>query len=124
MAGLRVKFVTWNHWPSGLNAKLAGNRSPRTSHDGDPTSQGITNATESVQTAESNPVALIVDQAVELTQCSLRLANLPNLALDRLSRMKLSFGAKRAGSSMHSMRWIAANHRSEGAVFNLCSLAH
>jgi len=39
-----------------------------------------------VQTAGPNPVALIVDPTVELTRCFLRLANLPNFALDRLSR--------------------------------------
>jgi hypothetical protein len=41
------------------------------------------NATE---TAGPNPVALIVDPTVGLTRCFLRLANLPNFALDRLSR--------------------------------------
>ena len=57
-------------------------RADSTSHDRDPTSHGIMNATESVQTAEPNPVAL----TVELTRCFLRLANLSNFALDRLSR--------------------------------------
>jgi hypothetical protein len=61
-------------------------RADSTSHDRDPTSHGITNATEFVQTAEPNPAALIVDPTVGLTRCFLRLANLPNFALDRLSR--------------------------------------
>jgi hypothetical protein len=61
-------------------------RADSISHDRDPTSHGITNATAFVQTAEPNPVALSVDPTVELTRCFLRLANLPNLALDRLSR--------------------------------------
>jgi hypothetical protein len=57
-----------------------------TVNDRDPASHSITNATEPVQTAESNPVALAVDPAIELTRCFLRLANPPNFALDRLSR--------------------------------------
>jgi hypothetical protein len=39
-----------------------------------------------VQAAEPNPIVPAVDPAVELTRCFLRLANLPNFALDRLSR--------------------------------------
>jgi hypothetical protein len=56
------------------------------SYDSDSASRGITNATEPVQTSEPNPVALPVDHTVELTRRFLRLANLPNFALDRLNR--------------------------------------
>ena len=41
---------------------------------------------EAVQSAEPNPVGAAVDRPVELTRCFLRLANLSNFALDRLSR--------------------------------------
>jgi hypothetical protein len=44
----------------------------------------------------------------------LRLANLPNFALDRL--MKPSFGAKSAKSCLPSTPWIAASRKIEGAV--------
>jgi len=68
--------------PSSRAVYAMFGRADSTSHDRDPTSHGIMNATESVQTAEPNPVAL----TVELTRCFLRLANLSNFALDRLSR--------------------------------------
>jgi hypothetical protein len=42
--------------------------------------------TEAVPSFEPNPIAPVLDPAVELTRCFLRLANLPNFALDRLSR--------------------------------------
>jgi hypothetical protein len=44
------------------------------------------NTTEAVLSSEPNPIAPVVDPAVDLTRCFLRLANLPNFALDRLSR--------------------------------------
>jgi hypothetical protein len=72
--------------PSSRAVYAMFGRADSTSHDHDLASHGITNATESVQTAGPNPVALIVDPTVELTRCFLRLANLPNFALDRLSR--------------------------------------
>ena len=45
------------------------------------TSRDIANTTEAVRSFEPNPIPI-----VELTRCFLRLANLPNFALDRLSR--------------------------------------
>jgi hypothetical protein len=57
-------------------------RADSTSYDRDPASRGITNA----RTSELNPVAPAVDRTLELTRCFLRLANLPNFALDRLNR--------------------------------------
>ena len=56
------------------------------SHDRNPPSRNIANTTKSVPSSEPNPIATVVDPAVELTRCFLRLANLPNFALDRLSR--------------------------------------
>jgi hypothetical protein len=50
--------------------------------------------------------------AVQFARCFLRLVNLPNFALDRLSRYE-------AGYFTLSKRWIAANHKSEPAVYGL-----
>jgi hypothetical protein len=61
-------------------------RADSISYDSDSASRGITNATQAVQASKPNPVAPAVDRAIELTRCFLRLANLPNFALDRLSR--------------------------------------
>jgi hypothetical protein len=49
-----------------------------------PAPRDFTNATEAVP--ELHPIGPVVDPTVELTRCFLRLANLPNFALDRLSR--------------------------------------
>jgi hypothetical protein len=58
------------------------------SHYRNPASRDVTNASEAV--AEPNPIGPAVDSTVELTRCFLRLANLPNFALDRLSRYELT----------------------------------
>jgi hypothetical protein len=47
-------------------------------------SRDFASATEAVP--KLNPIGPALDPAVELTRCFLRLANLPNFALDRLSR--------------------------------------
>ena len=53
----------------------------------DPTgSHGITNETEAVPSSGSSSVEPAVDPTADLARCFLRLANLPNFALDRLSR--------------------------------------
>ena len=57
-----------------------------------------------------------VDPTAELARCFLRLANLPNYALDRLIRYEDFFGAKPAKSCLRLTPWIAAKHRTEGAV--------
>jgi hypothetical protein len=54
------------------------------SHNPNPASRDVANATEAVP--ELKPIVPAVDPSVELTRCFLRLANLPNFALDRLSR--------------------------------------
>jgi hypothetical protein len=53
--------------------------------DRNPASRDIAN-TEAVSSSEPNRIAPGLDPAVKLTHCFLRLANLPNFALDRLSR--------------------------------------
>ena len=52
----------------------------------DPTSHAITNETEAVPSSGSSSVEPAADPAADLARCFLRLANLPNFALDRLSR--------------------------------------
>src|SRR6266700_1240375 len=54
------------------------------SHHGNPASRDFTNAAEAVP--DLNPIGPAFDPTAELTRCFLRLANLPNFALDRLSR--------------------------------------
>jgi hypothetical protein len=56
------------------------------SHNPNPAPRDIANTTAAVPSSELNPIAPAVDSTVELTRCFLRLANLPNFALDRLSR--------------------------------------
>ena len=52
----------------------------------DQRSHGITNETERLTTPGSKPVEPAIQPNADLTRCFLRLANLPNFALDRLSR--------------------------------------
>ena len=61
-------------------------RADSVGYDHDPASHGVANATEAMPSCDPNPVGRAVDPAVELARCFLRLANLPNFALDRLSR--------------------------------------
>jgi hypothetical protein len=49
-------------------------------------SHDTTNAAEAAPNSEPNPAGLPLVHTVELARCFLRLANLPNFALDRLSR--------------------------------------
>jgi hypothetical protein len=56
------------------------------SYDRDPAAHDTANAKEGVPRSEPNHVAAVVDPTLELTRCFLRLANLPNFTLDRLSR--------------------------------------
>ena len=51
-----------------------------------PESHGIANGTEVVPSSVPESVGSAVDPTAELARCFLRLANLPNYALDRLSR--------------------------------------
>jgi hypothetical protein len=60
-------------------------RADSSSYDRELASRGITNAT-TVPSPGPKTVGPALDTTVELARCFLRLANLPNLALDRLSR--------------------------------------
>jgi hypothetical protein len=59
---------------------------PPVSYDRDPAAHDITTQKEALPRSEPNSVGPAVDSTAELTRCFLRLANLPNFALDRLSR--------------------------------------
>jgi hypothetical protein len=92
------------------------------SYDRYSASHGITNATEAVQPAEPNPVASAVDRPVELTRCFLRLANLPNFALDRLSRYEATLW-RQAGQILFALDALDRRKPQERKRrFNLCSL--
>jgi hypothetical protein len=60
-------------------------RANSVSYDCDPVLRSITNATN-VSSSGPKSVEPALDTTVELARCFLRLANLPNFALDRLSR--------------------------------------
>jgi hypothetical protein len=77
-------------------------RADSISYDSNPVSHGITNATERVRTSEPNPVATAVDRTLEFTRCFLRLANLPNFALDRHSRYEATLW-RQAGQILYAL---------------------
>ena len=56
------------------------------SYNRNPAPRDSANTTAAVPSSELNPIEPAVDSSIELTRCFLRLANLPNFALDRLSR--------------------------------------
>ncbi len=66
--------------------------------------------------SEPNPVGPALDPVIELARCFLRLANLPNFALDRLSRYEATLWRQAGKSYMRSIPWIAAIHKKEGAA--------
>jgi hypothetical protein len=61
-------------------------RADSVSFDRDPVSRSGTNTSEIVPSPSAKSVEPAVAPAVELTRCFLRLANMSNYALDRLSR--------------------------------------
>ena len=58
----------------------------RSDFDHDPASHGMTNETEAVPGSSRKSIEPAVHPTTEFARCFLRLANLPNYALDRLSR--------------------------------------
>ena len=77
-------------------------RADSISNDRDPASHSITNATKAVPSSEPNPIGPAIDPAVELARCFLRLANLPNFALDRLSRYEAALW-RQAGRILYAL---------------------
>jgi hypothetical protein len=79
--------------------------------DRDPAPHGMTNATEAASRPASQSPKPASDPAADLARCFLRLANLPNYALDRLSRYEATLW-RHAGQILFALdSWIAANHR-------------
>jgi hypothetical protein len=74
-------------------------RAVSASFDPDPTSHGVTNGTEAVPSSVPKSVEPNVDPTTELARCFLRLANLPNYALDRLSRYEATLW-RQAGQTL------------------------
>ena len=119
---LREFRQAWQALPSSRVVHAMFGRADSISYDSNPVSHGITNATEAVQPAEPNPVASAVDRPVELTRCFLRLANLPNLALDRLSRYEATLW-RQAGQILFALDTLDRRKPQERKRrFNLCSL--
>jgi hypothetical protein len=56
----------------------------------DPASPSRMNTTEVASSSAPKSLELLVDPTVEIARCFLRLANLPNYALDRLSRYEVT----------------------------------
>jgi hypothetical protein len=119
---LREFRQAWQALPSSRVVHAMFGRADSISYDSNPVSHGITNATEAVQPAEPNPVASAVDRPVELTRCFLRLANLPNFALDRLSRYEATLW-RQAGQILFALDALDRRKPQERKRrFNLCSL--
>ena len=93
-------------------------RADPTSYDRDPASRSIMNA----QTSELNPVAPAVDRTLEFTRCFLRLANLPNFALDRLSRYEATLW-RQAGQILYALDALDRRKpQDRKRRFNFCGL--
>jgi hypothetical protein len=76
-------------------------RARSVSCDGERLSHGVTNAT-TVPGSGSKSVEPALDTSVELACCFLRLANLPNFALDRLSRYEATLW-RQAGQILYAL---------------------
>jgi hypothetical protein len=65
-------------------------------------SHSVTHAAEAVPGSELNPIPPSVHPTVELARCFLRLANLPNFALNRLSRYEATLW-RQAGQILYAL---------------------
>ena len=83
-------------------------RTNSVSIDRDSQSHGVTNGTEVVPSSVPEAVGSVVDPTAELARCFLRLANLPNYALDRLSRYEATLW-RQAGQILFALD--ALDHR-------------
>ena len=100
--------------PSSRAVYAMFGRADSTSHDRDLASHGITNATESVQTAGPNPVALIVDPTVDLTRCFLRLA--VKADADRFAKNVVPIIREIQSSGVASHRAVARSLNARGVA--------
>ena len=71
----------------------------------DPTSHAITNETEAVPSSGSSSVEPAVEPTADLARCFLRLANLPNFALDRLCRYEATLW-RQAGQILFALETL------------------
>ena len=71
-------------------------------NDPHPASRSIINVTEALPSSEPNPIGPAIDPAIDLARCFLRLANLPNFALDRLSRYEATLW-RQAGRILYAL---------------------
>ena len=77
-------------------------------------------AARGTHTSELKSVAPAVDRTVELTRCFLRLANLPNFALDRLNRYEATLW-RQAGQILYALDALDRRKPQERQRrFNLC----
>ena len=77
----------------------------------DSASHSVTNGTETVGNSEPKSIEPVVGPAANSRVDFLRLANLPNFALDRLSRYEATLWRQVAQILFASMLWIVANHK-------------
>jgi len=77
-------------------------RAESISNGRNPASYSVTNATEASPSPEPYPVTPAGDLNADLAHCFLRLANLPNFALDRLSRYEATLW-RQAGQILYAL---------------------
>ena len=91
-------------------------RAHSVSYDRDPAPHGITNPTI-MPSSGPKPVEPALDTTVELARCFLRLANLPNFALDRLSRYEATLW-RQAGQILFALDALDRRKPQERAPFS------
>ena len=85
--------------------------------DRDPSTLGLTNATKPAPSTTTKSVETAVDPNADLARCLLRLANLPNFALDRLSRYEATLW-RQAGHILFALDALdRRKHKRKGSVF-------
>jgi hypothetical protein len=85
--------------------------------DRDPSTLGLTDATKPAPSTTTKSVETAVDPNADLARCLLRLANLPNFALDRLSRYEATLW-RQAGHILFALDALdRRKHKRKGAVF-------
>ena len=78
----------------------------------EPASHRIANTTEAMPSSEPNPTGPVIDPALDLARCFLRLANLPNFALDRLSRYEATLW-RQAGRILYALEALDRRKQQE-----------
>ena len=82
----------------------------------EPTFHGVTNGAEALPNSAPKFLEPATERNADLARCFLRLANLPNFALDRLSRYEATLW-RQAGQILFALDdRIGASHKRKGAV--------